>query len=70
MAGESMGDELRMLLAKSGQTRARAWEMAARKAPEAVNCLERESRGGLLRVEANRLVRLLRPDVIAGDTLT
>jgi hypothetical protein len=61
-------DELVVLLAKSRQTRARAWEMAGRKAPAAVNSLERESRGGLLRVEASRLVRLLRPDAVAeGD---
>jgi len=53
-------DELKVLVAKSRQTRARAWEMAGRKAPEAVNSLERESKGGLTRVEANRLVRLLR----------
>jgi hypothetical protein len=59
-----MIDDLKALLEKSGQTRARAWEMAGRKPPEAVNSLERGSNGRLRRVEANRLVRLLRPDVV------
>lgn len=64
----SEGGELARLLAQSGQTRARAWEMAGRKAPEAVNSLERASNGRLRRVEANRLVRLLRPELCGGDT--
>ena len=56
--------ELDLLVGKSRVTRARAWEMAGRVAPGAVNCLERESKGGLTRLEANRLVRLLRPELL------
>ena len=56
--------ELNLLVGKSRQSMGRAWEMAGREAPEAVNVLARESKGGLTRLEANRLVRLLRPELL------